>query len=622
MSVKPGERVGVVGENGSGKSTLLRLLAGVESPDDGEVTLADDTGYLRQTLDLPPGHTVQQAVDAALAGLRAMERRIRELESALTDDVMAEYGELLTAYELRGGYEADARVDKAFHGLGLSRVGRDRPLSSLSGGERARLGLACVLAAAPRVLLLDEPTNHLDESALTWLEARLREHRGTVVVVSHDRVFLDRVATAVLEVEHGAITRFGGGYTGFLAAKAAARARWEQSYAAWCEEVRQVRDYAATTAHRVAAGRQMRDNNKMAYDRNAGRVQSSVASRVRNAHERLRRLEADPVPRPPAPLRFHGTFTPAPTLRDPLNTTAPPFPDPLEIDETSPSTPALGSAPNAAPEPTPGHRPGPRHACDAAPEPTPKRRPGTQRTPDTTHEPTPRHAPAMSHERAAGRAPGVRRAPDAGRELGLRHQRAGDEHVAGHEHAVGHERGQARVLVELRDVRVGDRLHVPSLTIEAGDRLLVRGANGAGKSTLLQALAEHARVRVGHLPQEVTFDPDLTVLDAYGHNHSYADERRAALLSTGLFKPQALDQKVGTLSVGQRRRLALARLLAQEYDLLLLDEPTNHLSPVLAEEIEQALDDYRGGLVVVSHDRALIRRFRGTEITLAGGRIC
>ncbi|MFI9838378.1 ATP-binding cassette domain-containing protein [Nonomuraea sp. NPDC051941] len=599
MSVKPGERVGIVGENGSGKSTLLRLLAGVERPDDGEVTLADDTGYLRQTLDLPPGHTVQQAVDAALAGLRAMERRIRELESALTDDVMAEYGELLTAYELRGGYEADARVDKAFHGLGLFHVGRDRPLSSLSGGERARLGLACVLAAAPRVLLLDEPTNHLDESALTWLEARLREHRGTVVVVSHDRVFLDRVATAVLEVEHGAITRFGGGYTGFLAAKAAARARWEQSYAAWCEEVRQVRDYAATTAHRVATGRQMRDNNKMAYDRNAGRVQSSVASRVRNAHERLRRLEADPVPRPPAPLRFHGTFTPTPA-----------FPDPLKTDETSPSTPALGPAPNEAPEPTPKRQPGPRHACDAAPEPTPKRQPGTQRTPDKTHEPTPIHEPAT------GRVAGVRCAPDAGRELGFRHQHAGDEH------AVGHDRVQARVLVELRDVRVGDRLHVPSLTIEAGDRLLVRGANGAGKSTLLQTLAEHARVRVGHLPQEVTFDPDLTVLDAYGHNHSYADERRAALLSTGLFKPQALDQKVGTLSVGQQRRLALARLLAQEYDLLLLDEPTNHLSLVLAEEIEQALDDYRGGLVVVSHDRALIRRFRGTEITLAGGRIC
>ncbi|TDD02779.1 ABC-F family ATP-binding cassette domain-containing protein [Nonomuraea deserti] len=509
MAVGPGERAGIVGDNGSGKSTLLRLLAGIEAPDDGEVTVPDDAGYLGQTLGLPPSHTVQQAIDAALAGLRAMERRMRELESSLTDEVMGEYGELLTAYELRGGYQADARVDKAFHGLGLAHVGRDRVLSSLSGGEQARLGLACVLAASPRVLLLDEPTNHLDAPALAWLEDRLREHRGAVVAVSHDRIFLDRVATAVLEVERGAVTRFGGGYTGFLAAKAAARARWEQAYAAWCEEVRRLREHAATTAHRVAAGRLMRDNNKMAYDRNAGRVQSSVASRVRNAHERLRRLEADPVPRPPEPLRFRGTF---------------------------------GDASSAAPS-------GPEGA-------------------------------------------------------------AGDEHGS----------APARVVVELRDVSVGERLRVESLTIRAGDRLLVRGANGAGKSTLLQTIAEHAEGSVGFLPQEVTFDPGQTVLDAYGLG--YADERRAALLGTGLFRPHTLDQKVGALSVGQQRRLALARLLGREHDLLLLDEPTNHLSPVLAEELEQALDAYDGTLVVVSHDRALTRRFRGNEIELMRGTIC
>ncbi|MFI7702314.1 ABC-F family ATP-binding cassette domain-containing protein [Nonomuraea sp. NPDC049480] len=508
MSVKPGERAGIVGENGSGKSTLLRLLAGVERPDDGEIIAPDDAGHLGQTLGLPPSCTVTQAIDAALAGLRAMERRMRQLESALTDEVIDEYGELLTAFEACGGYEADARVDKAFHGLGLAHVGRDRVLSSLSGGEQARLGLACVLAAAPRVLLLDEPTNHLDESALAWLEERLREHRGTVVVVSHDRVFLDRVATAVLEVEDGAVTRFGGGYPGFLSAKAAARARWEQSYAAWCEEVRQVREHAATTAHRVAAGRVMRDNNKMAYDRNAGRVQSSVASRVRNAHERLRRLLDDPVARPPDPLRFRGTF---------------------------------GTADPAAQEP-------------------------------------------------------------------------GAEPVSGG--------ADAGVIVELRDIRVGDRLRVESLTIRAGDRVLVRGANGAGKSTLLRAIAEHVpdHVKAGHLPQEVAFDPDLTVLAAYGRG--YADERGQALLSTGLFRPHTLGQKVGELSVGQRRRLALARLLADEHDLLLLDEPTNHLSPLLSEELEQALGHYRGTLVVVSHDRALTRRFRGEELHLAGGQLC
>ncbi|WP_228010552.1 ATP-binding cassette domain-containing protein [Nonomuraea phyllanthi] len=758
MSVGLGERAGIVGENGSGKSTLLRLLAGVEPPDDGDVTTADDTGYLSQTLDLPPSHTVQQAVDAALADLRAMERRMRDLESALANqatprrteatavsdevptehhdavtaqhsettaecsevpakcgdagtaehgeataqrgdvatkrgetterrgeateqrgevaeqrgevaeqrgevaeqrgevatkhdeatdnrgevaieyaDLMDEYGELLTAYELRGGYEADARVDKAFHGLGLSHVGRDRVLSSLSGGEQARLGLACVLAAAPRVLLLDEPTNHLDESALTWLESRLREHRGTVVVVSHDRVFLDRVATAVIEVEHGSITRFGGGYTGFLAAKAAARARWEQSYAAWCEEVRQVREYAATTAHRVAAGRLMRDNNKMAYDRNAGRVQSSVASRVRNAQERLRRLEADPVPRPPAPLRFRGTFTsPGPETTPKTGPHQRPrpeedvalqaghrFPDP-ERESADPEQRSLD----------PGHRfihpkpkiLGPRHKpfhpsrdhgdpSDGHRDPS-----GGHRDPSDGHrDPSDGHRdssgghgdPSDGHQSPSG---GHQDPSGSHPELIDVHPDPSDVN-----HDTEHGDAQAQVLVALRDVRVGDRLHVPSLTIRSGDRLLVRGANGAGKSTLLRTIAEHARARVGYLPQEVTFDPDLTVLDAYGSG--YADERRAALLDTGLFAPGALDQKVGTLSVGQRRRLALAGLLTREYDLLLLDEPTNHLSPVLAEELEQALDAYRGGLVVVSHDRALTRRFRGTEITLVGGRI-
>ncbi|WP_453832171.1 ABC-F family ATP-binding cassette domain-containing protein [Streptosporangium saharense] len=468
FSVRPGERVGIVGENGSGKSTLLRVVAGVERPDDGEVTVsaAGGVGYLSQTLDLPGDHTVQQAIDAALAELRALERGMREAAEAQDMDG---YGELLTAFEARGGYEADARVDRATHGLGLARIERSRALSSLSGGERARLALACVLAASPEILLLDEPTNHLDEAAMTWLEDRLREHRGTVVTVSHDRIFLDRVATAIIEVEGGTTTRFGGGYTGFLAEKAAARSRGEQAHADWREEVRQVREFAATTAHRVAVGRAMKDNNKMAYDRNAGRVQSSVASRVRQATERLRRLEENPVPRPPRPLRFHGAFAPTGT-------------------------------------------------------------------------------------------------------------------------------------------RAGTLVRLDGFQVAAGDRLLVHGPNGAGKSTLLAALAAEAGARAGYLPQEVTFDPDRTVIETYGGEAE-------ALTATGLFPREALGLRVGALSVGQRRRLALAVLLAGEHDLLLLDEPTNHLSLTLVEELEEAL-------VVATHDRALRRRFTGTEISLPGGCVC
>ncbi|TDC73354.1 ABC-F family ATP-binding cassette domain-containing protein, partial [Micromonospora sp. KC606] len=305
-ALAPGERAGVVGENGSGKSTLLRLLAGLDTPDDGSVTVIADggVGHLAQNAPLSPHHTVGQAVDAALADLRATQARLRALEPLLaTGDprLLAEYGDLATAFELRGGYDADARVERTLHGLGLAGLDRDRRLGELSGGEQARLRLASVLAANTEVLLLDEPTNHLDDTALGWLEEHLRSRRGTTVVVSHDRVFLERVATVLIEADadRRTLTRHGGGYAGYLAERAAARQRWAQAHQQWRAEVDRLRFAAATTARQVAPGRASTDGNKMAYDRAGGRVQQSLASRVRNAEQRLRRLEAAPVPPPP-----------------------------------------------------------------------------------------------------------------------------------------------------------------------------------------------------------------------------------------------------------------------------------------------------------------------------------
>ncbi|MFC4496490.1 ribosomal protection-like ABC-F family protein [Streptomyces ovatisporus] len=309
-SLTTGERTGIVGENGSGKSTLLRLLAQVEEPDEGEVVVQADggIGYLPQEGSFPPHHTVQQAVDVALSELRALESRMRRLEKLLAEDesALAEYGEVTTAFELRGGYEADARVERALHGLGLVDLPRDRTVGDLAGGEQVRLRLAALLAAAPEVLLLDEPTNHLDDQALTWLEEHLRTRRGTTVAVSHDRTFLERVTNTLLEVDgdRHTVTRYGNGYSGYLRGKAAARQRWEESHVRWKADVAALRETAETTARRVAPGRSITDGNKMAYDRAAGRVQQSLASRVRNAEERLRRLLADPVPAPPEPLRF------------------------------------------------------------------------------------------------------------------------------------------------------------------------------------------------------------------------------------------------------------------------------------------------------------------------------
>ncbi|RKN43205.1 ribosomal protection-like ABC-F family protein [Streptomyces hoynatensis] len=310
-SLAAGERTGIVGENGSGKSTLLRLLAGRERPDQGEIVVQAEggVGYLSQEDDLPAGLTAGEVIDRALSELRALERRLRALEALLAagdESPLAAYGELQTVFELRGGYEADARVARALHGLGLRGLPRERPVDALSGGERVRLRLAALLAAAPEVLLLDEPTNHLDDAATAWLEEHLRARRGTTVAVSHDRVFLDRVATGLLEVDGDRRTaaRYGGGYAGYLAAKAAERRRWAERYDGWRAELARQREAAATTARRVAPGRGPRDGNKMAYDRAGGRVQQSLAGRVRNAEERVRRLLAAPVPPPPEPLRF------------------------------------------------------------------------------------------------------------------------------------------------------------------------------------------------------------------------------------------------------------------------------------------------------------------------------
>ncbi|MEU3778548.1 ABC-F family ATP-binding cassette domain-containing protein [Streptomyces sp. NPDC032472] len=320
-TVPAGTRLGIVGENGSGKSTLLRLLAGAERPDRGEVIARADggIGHLAQEEQLPPHLTVRQVIDRALHELRAMEQEMRRLEARMAeaateagagaaDDpaLLTAYADLLTAFELRGGYDADARLERALHGLGLVGLDRDRTAAGLSGGEQVRLRLASLLAAAPEVLLLDEPTNHLDAAALAWLEDHLRSRRGTTVAVSHDRVFLERVATSLLEVDGDlhTTTRYGNGYAGYLAERAAERQRRVQAHEQWRTEVARLRETAATTARRVAPGRAMKDGNKMAYDRAAGRVQQSLASRVRNAGERLSRLLDRPVPAPPEPLRF------------------------------------------------------------------------------------------------------------------------------------------------------------------------------------------------------------------------------------------------------------------------------------------------------------------------------
>ncbi|MET9671829.1 ribosomal protection-like ABC-F family protein [Streptomyces sp. NPDC006482] len=499
LTVRPGERLGVVGDNGSGKSTLLRLLAGLETPDNGtvEVGAPGGLGHLAQTLDLPATATVGDAVDHALAEVRELERAIRTAEAALADTGdLAGYAELLTAYEARGGAGADRRVETTLRRLGEpGPLDRARTLGTLSGGQRSRLALAAVLAAEPELLLLDEPTNDLDDEAVAWLEERLRAHRGTVVAVSHDRVFLDRVATAVLEVDEDrhTVRRYGDGYSGYLVGRAAERARRHREYEEWKEELARYRVLADTAIDRFSA---IPRKAPAAFSgAGAFRARSrahGAMSRIRAAREKLARLTAHPVPAPPEPLRFRADLV----------------------------------------------------------------------------------------------GEGAR--------------------------------------VDLTGVRVDGRLHLDALHLEPGERLLVTGPNGAGKSTLLKVLAGElapdagavrAPARVGLLRQETAPPTDpRTVSEAFGEDR--ADE----LLALGLFSAPDLTTPVRYLSTGQRRKLELARLVTGPADLLLLDEPTNHLAPGLVEEIEAALAEYRGTLIVVSHDRRLRAGFRGRRLELAPAR--
>lgn len=513
FSIKPGERAGIIGDNGAGKSTLLRLIAGQDQPDNGELTVIapGSPGYLAQSPALPPEATVQDAVDVALADLRDLEVRMRHAETGLTGLAGADltsaldtYAHLVARYEARSGYEADARVDIALHGLGLPSLARDRTLGTLSGGERSRLALAATLASEPELLLLDEPTNDLDDQAVGWLEAHLRAHRGTVLAVTHDRVFLERVTTTILEVGEGKVTRYGDGYDGYLAAKATERRRRLQEYAHWCTELARNQKLAATNVARLEAIPRKLPFAVFGHGgfRSRGRGHGAMG-RVRNAKERVERLTDNPVAPLPEPLVFAARLATA---------------------ESRTSQP----------------------------------------------------------------------------------------------------------VAELTGVRVGDRLHVPSLRIGGEERLLVTGPNGAGKTTLMRVLAGElqpdegtvrTRGRVGHLRQEETpWPPGLTVPQAFAHGRGGdLDEHTDRLLSLGLFSPSDLRLKVSELSYGQRRRIELARLVSEPVDLLLLDEPTNHLSPALVEELEGALADYQGTVVVVTHDRRMRNRFTGRHVELDAG---
>ena len=485
FTVEAGSRVGLVGVNGCGKSTLFKLISGEMEADGGVIALPRDirTGVLSQDADIKSDGTIQQELERVFEPVRQMEARLRSLEAEMAEKhadaaefarLSNAYTRLLARFEDAGGYEWPSRIQGVLAGLGFAR-GRETELASrLSGGEKTRLCLARLLLLQPDLLMLDEPTNHLDLKSVEWLEDTLRKYRGTVLVISHDRYFLNAVCDHMAEISMRCLTQYEGNYDRFAVQRQASIER-------------QIKEY------RLQQAEIARQEAIIARYRMYNREKSIKAAESRE--KRLEKLER--IEKPVSDQKVRFSF------------------------ETR--------------------------------------------------------------------------------------RRSGED--------VLQLRGIAKSF-EGRELFSHFDLHLRS-----GDRVAIIGANGVGKTTLLNIIARRiqpdsgtiingANVDLGYYDQhQADLHPEKSVLDEIWDDFPRMEiDRVRGVLALFLLTGDDVFRPVGTLSGGERGRVALAKLMLRRDNLLLLDEPTNHLDMDSREVLEAALQDFDGTLVTVSHDRYFINR--------------
>jgi ATP-binding cassette subfamily F protein 3 len=490
-----GERVGLVGPNGAGKTTLLRLLAGQDQPDAGDVRLhaGARATLLQQHPAFPPGRTLFDEAKSALDELLAAQDDLihtAEKLAAATDEndrkqLLARYDRLTELLHNENAYTIDHKVESVLDGLGFRADDYGRPLDSFSGGQQRRLLLAKLLLAAPDVMLLDEPSNHLDIPATRWLEDYLVNQPQAMLIVSHDRYFLNRVVTKVFELHGRQVRSFPGNYDAYVRLR---RERYEQELKAW-------------EAQREYVEKQEEYIRRVHYGQLARQAQSR-----RKALDRLERVER-------------------PTLIE---------------------------------------------------------------------------APQMHFGPA---------------------RRTGDVALDAADLAKAY--GETVLFSDL------------SFSLPRGKRLGIMGPNGCGKTTLLRILIgeeqpDAGEVRRGQHVEFAYFDQHLdllpddeTVLRAVwpDPDPSITEKVMRDLLGRFGLSGEIVFQKVGELSGGERSRAALAKLVAAGANVLVLDEPTNHLDLWACDSLEQALQEFEGTVIVVSHDRYFLNRIAELLIVFEGGRV-
>ncbi|MEO9246855.1 ABC-F family ATP-binding cassette domain-containing protein [Citricoccus nitrophenolicus] len=584
FTVSSGERACLIGENGTGKSTLLRLIAGLDRDHSGTVAAPGTVGLFHQQPPFALDHSVEEVLDEATAPVRAVAQEVAWLAEALADtgtpgptpaptpgaprtsehlptsaslatadDVATAYDRALAEALRTEAWDVDQQVDRIVDGLDLDRIPRDRPAAQLSGGQLSRLSLAWLLLRRPDTLLLDEPTNHLDARGTALLVDLLADWSGPVLIASHDRAFLDETATTLLDLDPA-----------------------PRPHA----HVRDATDGDPAGGPGTGAG--------FGVTRFGGRYSEYLLHRVEE-RERWER-------------RYRDEQTELRRLRQ-----------------------------QVADSHTVGHADrGPRTEARAS------KKFYADRNAKVVSRRVNDAATALTRLEQEQ----VRRPPAVLRFTGLHAAAPGQGGKSGHRGAApapaGGRPASGPVLVAT-GVALTDRLAPVSLGLGPRSRLLITGPNGAGKSTLLRILAAgltpdagsvttSGRLTVGLLGQDAdplpsaaaggTGGEDLSVAEAYRTVLGHDRAERVPLRTFGLLAGRDEHRRVRDLSVGQRRRLDLAVLLADPPDVLLLDEPTNHFSLLLATQLEASIPDYAGAVVVASHDRWLSAGWAGERLEL------
>lgn len=495
LEIQTRDRIALVGRNGAGKSTLLKIIAGELSHDGGEIIKPKDVsiGYLAQHTGLETSLTIWDEMLTVFLDLQRMEKELRRLEQEMGKEenftnvtvherLLAEYDRLQLDYKNKGGYQYEADIRSVLSGLGFPSETHGTTISTLSGGQKTRLALGKLLLTKPDLLILDEPTNHLDIDTLTWLEQYLQGYPGAILIVSHDRYFLDKLVTQVYEISNKQSRKYTGNYSKYLELKASLYEQEMKRYEKQQEEVTKLQDF---------------------IQKNIARA--STTKRAQSRQKQLNRMEL---------------------MTKPL----------------------------------------------------------------------------------------------------------GDTKSASFHFDIDRQSGND--VLQVKNITIGynnepiiEHIH---FQLTRGDSVALVGPNGIGKSTLLKSLVDKLRplngsfsfgsnVSIGYYDQEqANLTSSKRVLDELWDDYPLQPEKEIrTVLGNFLFSGDDVLKPVSSLSGGQKARLALAKLMMQKSNVLILDEPTNHLDLSSKEILENALIDFPGTILFVSHDRYFINRIATKVIELS-----